>query len=126
MEILQEIRYFFARERRVIAKAPVTFALALCILSGILGLVIRAHYMARLTWQEEQLKRQEEQLRSKDDQLKGKDEQLAGKDDQLRGKDNLITEYRERLRLLPPAESPFLRLTNAELRQKALTIVQQL
>jgi hypothetical protein len=104
MDIRSTIEYF-AAEGKVIAKAPVVFTVALAFLGGSIYGALTWYYSALLTIKEEQIK-------NKDNQLKGKDDQLS--------------EYRERLHILPPAQSSYARLTNAELRQKASSVAQQL
>lgn len=54
-----------------------------------------------------------------------KNERIAQKDDQLVAKDDLIAEYRERLHLTPTTDTSYSRLTNNELKQKALEVVSQ-
>jgi hypothetical protein len=134
---IRPIVEYFRGEGKEVAKAPGIFMIALALLGGLIYWMLSTHYSQLLTLKEEQLKSKEEQLKGKENQfteyqhivesqLKSKDDQLKGKDDQLKGKDDVITEYRERLHYLPPAPSPYLRMTNAELQQKALTVVQQL
>lgn len=92
----------------MIQQAPLSFALAVFIGVLIVGTLIylltRWHYKALLAQKEEQLKT---------------------KDARLEGKEQVITEYRERLHLLPPTTSTYLRLTNEQLRQEALGVVQK-
>lgn len=96
----------------MIKKTPAAFAISVVLLGGIIYGALTWYYSALLAIKEEQ--------------IKDKDNQLKGKDDQLRGKDDLVSEYRERLHLLPPAQPSYAQLSNRELQQKALTVVQQL
>jgi hypothetical protein len=101
----QDIADFFNKEGKVIVGAPATFAIAVFLLGGLTWWITSAHYTALITI---------------------KDQHLEVKDEQLKGKDDLITEYRERLGILPPAQSPFERLSNRELQQRALAVVGKL
>jgi hypothetical protein len=92
------------REAPVITGAPFSFAIAVLIVGVIIHLFTRWHYKALLTQ---------------------KDEQLKTKDERIEGKEQVIREYQERQHLLPPATSTYLRLTNAQLRQEALTVIQK-
>ena len=127
---IREWTDYITGEWKVIRQAPVTFLVALFLLGYAINWRLdssyKSDYTNRLELKDEQIKTKEEQLKGKDDQLKGKDDQLKSKDDYLKGKDDLLNEYRERLHLLPPAQSSYSRLTNAELQQKALAVVQQL
>lgn len=50
-------------------------------------------------------------------------ERLAGLQERLAGKDDLIEEYRQRLHLAPPNQTAYSRLSNGELKQRALNLV---
>lgn len=101
----QKIIEHFAKEWEMIKKTPAAFAISVVLLGGIIYGALTWYYSALLTIKEEQLK---------------------SKDTQLRGKDDQLSEYREKLHILPPTQSSYARLTNAELRQKGASVVQQL
>jgi hypothetical protein len=46
--------------------------------------------------------------------------------ERLKGKDDVLAEYRERLKIAPTDQTAYSRLTNAELRQKALSFADKL
>lgn len=106
------IESLIGKEGRVIKDAPLSFLIALAIFSYGAYWYLDSSYAGRLALKEEQIVLRDNQIKLKDDQLKFKDDQ--------------INEYREKLHELPPAQSVYTRLSNADLQKKALTVAQQL
>ena len=54
-----------------------------------------------------------------------RNERISVMDERLKGKDDQLSDYRERLHLIPIAGTSYSRLTNNELRQKTLAVVSR-
>lgn len=103
--MLNELISHLQKEWSILSSAPFTFVITL-ILGGLVAfLAMNWAYEARF-------KLLQDRLLAKQDSLLAKDDQLA--------------EYRERLHLTPASRGGFSRLTHAELKQKALGLVQQI
>ncbi len=102
---MKDFVQFIQDEWAAISSAPVTFILLLIIGFGAAFYVVNWRYEGIV----ESLK---ERIESFKDRLEAKDDQL--------------TEYRERLHLLPKSETTYSRLSNAELKNKTLDIVHRI
>jgi hypothetical protein len=111
-EAREWIESLIGKEGRVIKDAPISFFIVLAIFGYGIYRYIDSSYAGQLALKGEQITLRDNQIKFKDDQLKFKDDQ--------------ISEYRERLHELPPAQSVYTRMTNAELQKKTLTVVQKL
>ena len=67
-----------------------------------------------------------ERMHTIEERIKNKDDLIRGRDDSIKAKDDLITEYRERLHLIPPDQTAYSRLINDELKKKTLILVTKI
>lgn len=102
---MKEFVQLIQNEWVTISSAPVTFVLLLIIAFGVAFFVTNWRYEGIVDSLKERIESFKERLEAKDDQL---------------------MEYRERLHLIPAAESTYSRFTNVELKQKSLDVVSQI
>lgn len=102
---MKEVIDYIGKEWATLSNAPLTFVTLFVLALGVAFVVSKLYYAGRI-----------ETLKEKAEVLK---ERLSAKDDQ-------ISEYRERLHLVPTDNTTYSLLANEELKKKALDVVENI